>query len=412
VSAVIPSLASPDSSLAFVADGYRYISKTADRLGTDAFRTRLMGRPVTCIRGPEAARMFYEGGRLNRDHAMPRSVFHLLQDEGSVQSLEGESHAHRKQGFLDVLQGGGDGDLAAVFEDEFTAAIERWRTKDTIALHDELGPLFTRTVFRWAGVPEVSDAEFRRRTGQLAAMVERAGTFGPLNWSARGRRHSAEKWARALIADVRSGAVVVPVASPVAAVASWTGDDGAALPVEVAAVELLNLLRPTVALVRFVEFAALALGRLPWRRQALAASDDGLGDFANEVRRRTPFFPVIAGRVQKPFTWLEHDFEDRDWVMLDLYGTNHDARLWREPYRFRPERFTEGEDPRHIVAQGGGDYLADHRCPGEPATNAILASATRLLARSSWRLEPGQDLRVTWSEMPAKIRSGLRLRFA
>ncbi|BDZ46315.1 cytochrome P450 [Naasia aerilata] len=409
---MIPTLSTPDSSLAFVADGYGYISRTCDRLGSDAFRTRILGMPVTMMRGGDAARVFYEGGRFNRHLSMPPSVSHLLQDLGSVQTLEDDSHRHRKAGFLELLFDGGDARLGELFEEELGAAVERWRGGPPVVLHDELGPLLARAVFRWAGIPTLAPAEFRARAGELSAMVERAGSFGPLNWLARARRHRTERWAAGLVVAIRDGRVVPRAGSPLDAIARWTGDDGLPLSEDVAAVELLNLLRPTVAVVRFVEFAALALASRPAARSRLAAGDEeALAGFANEVRRRTPFFPVIAGRVRRPFRWSDHDFAPGDWVMLDIYGTNHDARLWAQPQRFRPERYAT-EDARHIVAQGSGDYLDDHRCPGEPATNQLIAAALRVLARTPWRLEPGQDLGVTYSRMPAKVRSGLRIRFA
>ncbi|MCU1571811.1 MAG: putative fatty acid beta hydroxylase [Naasia sp.] len=407
---MFPMLSTPDSSLAFVADGYHYISRTCDRLGTDGFRTRLMGRPITCIRGGEAARIFYEGDRFDREGAMPASTFHLLQDEGSVQTLEGAAHRQRKAGFLALLTGGGENRMGEIFEEELAAALAR-RRDGSIVLHDELGPILARTAFRWAGIPDPDREVFRARASELAAMVERAGSFGPVNWAARLRRHRTERWAAELIVAVRDGRIVPPVQSPLAAVARWIGDDGSPLPAAVAAVELVNLLRPIVAVVRFVEFALLALASRPEARARLAGGRPrDLTDFANEVRRRTPFFPVIAGRVRRPFTWSGHEFAHRDWVMLDIYGTNHDPRLWPEPERFWPERF-ETADPRHIVAQGAGRVAEDHRCPGESATNRLIEAGLRVFLRSPWQLVPGQDLRVTYSRMPAKVRSGLRVSF-
>lgn len=410
---MIPRLATPDSSLAFVADGYHYISRVCDRLGTDAVRTRLMGRPVVLLRGGEAARIFYEGGRFDRSGAMPTGTFHLLQDEGSVQTLEGAPHRLRKAGFLKLLQGGEEAGLAAAFETEFAAAVARWSGGPAVTLHEELAPILSRAVFRWTGVPEQPEDVFRDRTAELSQMVERAGSFGPVNWAARLGRRRTEGWAAGLIREARTGGRGTP-GTPLAALAAWRDDDGRELDPSVAAVELLNLLRPTVALVRFLEFAALALARRPLQARLLRDGDPAeLTAFADEVRRRSPFFPVIAGRVRRSFAWHGHEFADRDWVILDIHGTNHDARLWREPQRFRPQRFTEdGENPRHIIAQGGGDYLEDHRCPGEPASNAVIVALLRVLLRAEWRLEPGQDLRVTYSVLPAKVRSGVRVLFA
>ena len=51
-----------DRSLAFMAEGYDYIGNRCRRFGSDIFETRLLGRRVYCMRGVEAARMFYEAG--------------------------------------------------------------------------------------------------------------------------------------------------------------------------------------------------------------------------------------------------------------------------------------------------------------------------------------------------------------
>ena len=56
-----------DSSLAFKAEGYRFIGNRCARFGSDIFEARLLGRRFYCVRGADAARMFYEPGRLTRN---------------------------------------------------------------------------------------------------------------------------------------------------------------------------------------------------------------------------------------------------------------------------------------------------------------------------------------------------------
>ncbi|UNX55791.1 cytochrome P450 [Georgenia sp. TF02-10] len=409
---MIPTLRTPDSSLDLVRNGYRFVSRHADRLGVDSFRTRLLLRPVLCIRGGAAARFFYEGGRFDRTGSMPVSVVHLLQDLGSVQTLEGEAHRHRKQGFVDVLIG--EAALQGFAEqarEEIERAVDGWRGRGPVTMHEELPPVLTRLAMRWAGVP-AAFADLDVRGPELWDMVEQAGTFGPLNWIARARRLRTERWARELIAGVRAGTVPVADDVPLRRVADWTTPQGTPLPLDIAAVELLNLLRPIVAVALFIEFALLAMVREPVDRQALAADPSATQDFVTEVRRYAPFFPVIAGRTQHELSWEGEVLPERSWVLLDLYGTNHDPRLWPEPDRFDPGRYARGDgDARTIVAQGFGDYVTDHRCPGEPATVRIMAEATRVLAAAAWEPVPGQDLRVRFASLPAHVRSGLVLRF-
>ena len=65
-----------------------------------------------------------------------------------------------------------------------------------------------------------------------------------------------------------------------------------------AAIELLNVIRPTVAVARYITFCALALHEFP-HTQELVASDSVVEPFVQEVRRFYPFFPAIAARVRR-----------------------------------------------------------------------------------------------------------------
>jgi fatty-acid peroxygenase len=93
-------------------------------------------------------------------------------------------------------------------------------------------------------------------------------------------------------------------------------------------------------------------------------------------------------------------------VLLDLYGTNHDERLWPEPGRFRPERFRDwAGDPYTLIPQGGGAYETGHRCPGEWLTMGLIREAIRLLSRTRYEV-PDQDLSISLRKMPALPASG------
>jgi hypothetical protein len=73
---------------------------------------------------------------------------------------------------------------------------------------------------------------------------------------------------------------------------------GELLSPQVAAVELLNVLRPIVAVGVYLTFGALALHRYPLCRQQLQTiPDDYPYLFAQEVRRFYPFFPAVCAEV-------------------------------------------------------------------------------------------------------------------
>lgn len=314
-----------DDTRAFFREGYAYVGNRCRTLETDAFRTRIMLRHVVCIMGEDAARHFYGGVHFTRKGAMPSVTLRLLQDKGSVQSLDGDAHVSRKALFLDLLRGGAVREIGDLFANRWRAALPEWRGQKRIVLHDAMTRLLSETICKWAGAP-VTDRALTERTREMVAMIDGAGTAGPRAWRALLLRRRAEHWAREALANARIQPGEGP---PVSRLAHFCGSDGSLLDLNVAAVELLNLVRPTVAVARFITFAALALHEHP--EAAVWLDEDQVtrtSAFVDEVRRYYPFFPVIGGRVRSQFRWREHDFKDGDWVLLGLHATNPDARIW------------------------------------------------------------------------------------
>ena len=290
--------------------------------------------------------------------------------------------------------------------DVWHARVARWSGMDHIVLATEVARILTRAVCAWAGIP-LRDADAEQRTRELVAMYEGAGAVGPRNWRGMGLRARTERWARQIIERVRTGELAAPLGSPVHVLASHRELDGQLMDPRHAAVELLNLLRPTVAVERYITFAAHALLLHPECRDTPEADDEEyLEWFAQEVRRDYPFFPLVGGRALAAFEWRGHQFREGDWVLLDLYGTNHDPRAWSDPDEFRPERFaTQNGSAFNFIPQGGGDHLANHRCAGEVVTVELMKSAIRLLTRTVTYDVPDQDLTIDMSRMPAVPRS-------
>jgi fatty-acid peroxygenase len=194
-------------------------------------------------------------------------------------------------------------------------------------------------------------------------------------------------------------------------VAEHRDGSGKLLGADSAAVEIINLLRPIVAVGRYVIFAAMALARHPeWRARFAAGDESSLEPFAEEVRRLYPFFPIIGGLARETFTWRGYSFRKGDWVLLDLYGTNHDARRFPSPDQFLPGRDiswkAQGFD---FIPHGGGNAAVSHRCPGETITVELMKEAIRLLSRDMSYEVPEQDLALDLSQIPAKPKAGLKM---
>src|SRR5690606_9055076 len=100
---VIPQENTLDGSLGLLLDGNLYITRRCDNFESDIFQTRLLLRTTYCIRGEEAARVFYTQGRLTRRGAIPPTVLKLVQDKGSVAALDDKAQHWGKQVMIRLM---------------------------------------------------------------------------------------------------------------------------------------------------------------------------------------------------------------------------------------------------------------------------------------------------------------------
>ena len=396
----MPRTESFDESLALLNEGYTFISSRCAALGADVFETRLLLQKTVCMRGRDAAELFYDRNRFMRAGAAPKRLTQTLFGQGGVQGLDGEAHTRRKAMFMALMTPDELQRMAEGTAEGWRAYAEKWTGAGRVVLFDEVMELLLRAACDWAGVPLEED-EVARRTREMADLISSAAALGPHYLEGRLARHDAERWAGELVERTRRGDLRPPAGSALERVASYRDPNGDYLNEHNAAVELLNVIRPTVAVARYIVFCALALHDYPeWRDRV---KDEGLLEpFVQEVRRFYPFFPFAAARVKKTFVWHGYRFEAGTRTLLDLYGTNHDPALWEEPEAFRPERFVDWPgDPYTLIPQGGGDHYLNHRCAGEWLTIAIMKEAVRALAEGMRYEVPPQNLAVSLSRMPA-----------
>ncbi len=399
-----------DSTLTFLAAGYDAGARLTRGRGTDAYPTRLGLVPTILTSGSEAARVVYDNTRFIRHRAMPAVVQRTLLGVGGVQGLDGERHRARKQAFVDLLGPERAPEVAAHFETQLRAALADWEQRDRVVLRDAIAEVLCRAVCAWADVP-LPENEVAARTRDLRRLFELADL--PVVHYARARRarRRLESWLAGLVGDLRAGTHTAEEGTALHTWAWFREPDGSLLAPRVAAVELLNVLRPTVAITRFVTLAALSVHLHPSWRERLRAADADVEPFVQEVRRYYPFFPAVAGRVREPFEWRGVQFPRGRRVLLDLYATDQDPRSWEAPGEFRPDRFRDWDESAFdFVPQGGGDHLTGHRCPGEWITIAVMSRAVRLLVRDVDYDLVAQDLTVSHTRMPTGPASGFVIR--
>ncbi|NEY33616.1 cytochrome P450 [Streptomyces sp. PRKS01-65] len=399
-------------SLALLTEGYAWLPDLM-RAGNDtALNLRVLGHPALAVRGPDAVRFFYDEKHVRRHGALPGPVLSTLFGHGAVHTLDGDAHRHRKSFFLPLLETDAVTGSAGHIAEAWDEAVPRWRAQPEVVLFDAVGRVITRGVCRWAGVPLAEDEE-EPLARDLLAMVDGFATAGPRHWRARRARTRQEQRFAALVTEVRSGTAQAPADSVLDRVCRHRDASGAELTPRTAAVELLNVIRPTTALSWFVSFAAHALHRRPEYRERLRSGEAGFATaFAHEVRRFYPFAPFLGGQAVTDLTWQGRHVPAGGLVLLDVYGQNHDERLWKDPYVFRPERFLDHPPGRdELIPQGGGDPRTGHRCPGEAMAVGILETLAQRLAALDHRVPP-QDLTIPLNRIPTRPRSGMIIQAA
>jgi fatty-acid peroxygenase len=404
-----------DGTLAMLREGYDFVWSRCRRLDSDLFRTRILGKPAVCIHGPEAAALFYDETKFQRHGAIPRRVVTSLFGKKAVHTLDDAAHHKRKSAFLALMTPESLERLTALSERHWRSAIARWQQRESIVLFDEAQRILTAATCEWAGIPlEAEDVPKRAR--DFGMMVDAFGGVGPWLWRGKLARVRTERWMMRLIDDVRRAKRRVDAGSALYVMAHHRDDHRALLPAKVAAVELINVIRPTVAVSWYIAFAALALHMHPEARERLAHEPvgEGAGGYADafmqEVRRFYPFTPYLGAKVRAPFVWKSHRFKPGTLVLLDVYGSQHDPRIWDAPEQFRPERFEHWRGGAFdFIPQGGGPRTG-HRCPGEWITMHNLTLAVHFLARCMAFEVPIQDLRIDITRMPTRPKSGFVMR--
>lgn len=404
----VPQDKAIDSTIAFLNEGYRFIPNRMERYHSYIFETRLFFQKAVCLRGPEAAEMFYDAEYFKRENALPLRVQLTLTGRKAVQTLDGDAHEWRKALFMRFMHEKSLRRLQDLFQTYWQEYFFQARPGEAISLFESSQAVLYRTACAWMGI-ESAKADTRSR--QMMEMVYAFGGAGPRFLRGVIARQCAERWMASVIERIRKNPASAAENSIIHAVALFRGTNDSLLDVKIAAIEALNFLRPITAIATWITFSALALHRFgkDLSLERLRHDENYLQCFVQEVRRYYPFTPYVGARAKKDFIWQGYPFRRNQMVLLDVYGANHDESLWSNPSRFNPERFSQRElqkNPFLFIPQGGGTYSHHHRCAGDQLTVNIMKEAVRQLLLLHYHV-PSQDLDYPLTRIPTAPRSGL-----
>lgn len=404
---MIPKAKGFDNTIRLLKEGYPFIQNRMKALHTDIFQTRLMGKKSICITGRDAAVLFYDPEHFIRQNANPKRIQKTLFGVNAIQGMDGAAHLHRKQLFLSILTSERVSLLKEILHDKFKSSIPTWHKLEQICLFEESTRLLCESACEWCGIPITSE-EANIRGKQFMTMVYAIGQIGPKYWKGKAARKSTEQWMETIIKEVRSGERSPQKETPLYQIAYYKGIDGNPLSDRKAAIELINVIRPIVAISIYIVFAALAIHDNPQLKESLRDPENPYYDmFVQEVRRYYPVGPFLGARVKKDFSWHGYPFKQGTLVFLDVYGIHNDPSLWKNPKVFSPENFRDwDQDAYKLLPQGGGDPNTGHRCPGELITLELMKETIDFLVNEIEYTVPKQNLNVSLTKIPTLPESG------
>lgn len=401
-----------DSTIYFLKDPYRFLMKRSERHQSDIFELRLLAKRTVALKGHKYAKYFYDASLCSRD-GMPELLRSTLLGRGGVNSLKGEEHLKRKALFMSCMSKEEVYGIGNILKKNLEMRFLIWEASPQVHLLQDIQFVLACSAIEWVGIPLQDFGDLEKATKKLVSLFDDAGAKSFRHVRARYSRWFLERKIRKLVRFYRrpDNIYKIDAQSPFAKILLYRDVNDEALSEKVASVEILNLLRPIVAVSCFISFATHAfLTHKNVDLKRIVNDEKYRNFFIDEVRRYYPFFPAVIGQAKKDYSLEGFKINKGTRLVLDIYGTNHDPRVWKNPEEFNPLRFEEqAVTPYNLVAQGGGDHSMGHRCAGEFITKRLMSVyLEKLLSRVDFHI-PDQDMRIQMTRVPATPRSGVAL---
>ncbi|PIC94777.1 cytochrome P450 [Sporosarcina sp. P26b] len=387
--------------------GYNLLQELREEVDAPVVKAQFLTKEITAIYGEEAARKFYDPENFKREGALPKPVLKTLFGEGGVQTLDGEEHHHRKNYFMDLMSP----DRMEAYHELLAKNVSEELAKQhgEFELFDLANKVLFNTISEWSGInlEQYDSKTLEKLARNQISMISGAVTSPIDHIKGIKDRNESEKWAQDLIEEARKHPVPGKEHLALYAFAHATDLEGELLPAEVAAVELLNIIRPTVALTVWVALMGHALFAERNVYDEVKSNFSELQDsFIQEMRRYYPFFPMLPAIAVSDVEIDGYVIPKDSFVVLDLYGSNHDERTIASPEQFDVKRYVgkakdiSYEEEYEMIAQGGGKFREMHRCAGEWITLHSLRVFSDQLVNQYEFTVPEQDWTIPMNQFP------------
>ena len=296
----------------------------------------------------------------------------------SVLLLDGAEHLSQRKLMLPAFHGERMRALTGVMEEVAVAEVAGWRPGTPFTLHERTQALtlevILRAVFGMAAGPQLD--ELRTTLKQLLDLGASPLTLLPLFRRNLGRLTT---WQRFVEVRDRADALILALIEE----RRRTGEEGDDVMTMLLAArdeagqpmterelrdELVTLLvagHETTASALSWGFEQLVRAPATLARVTDAAVTDDtayLEATVKEILRRRPVLPIAQPRrIKQPVEIGGHTYEPGPALIGCIYLVHHDARLYPEPYAFRPERFLDGSPGKFSWIPFGGGV---RRCLG------------------------------------------------
>ncbi len=417
-------------TLALVKNPYAFLEERRRRHGP-VFKSRVLGRRVVFVSGPDASAAFLDPDNVTRERAHPTHVRELFGGV-NMNMFDGPRHLALKTMALEAF---GPAAIATYLPDLqrlFEAALARWAQQGEVRAAEELRRVSIEAIaLNVMGVQPGSDTDTLRRDyfevleGMMSLPIPLPGTKYSRARKARDRILAVF---RRTIAEHREK----PRSDGLSRILAARASDGSTYTDEEAVLELHH-----IVIAGYIVFALLAellvrLAREPGVRARIAdeirthlgsgpVTLEGLGGLryagraVMEAKRTAPILPLAFGKARRSFRTGGFRVPTGWDVWWALSLSNSDGGVFVQPETYDPERFADGraEHKRHRCAYvpQGAEPPTSHRCLGlEYSTHVSLVFLVVLLRSFDWDF-PEQDLGTRWDRTPPEPKDGLRTRF-